>query len=227
VDLSTYSSPRLTQFRTNITAVAKAVLDAFDAGNFCGTTLCSTCGVTTPCGVPPAIEPPDNAGVNHVQVSLMITGTVSDFTGAALRNICGRIARAAGLAADAATCTVSAASVIVTATLAVPPDKTVQEVTNRLNRVFSGGGLPASILSVTVDSQVFLTAPASAPPSMPPSTPPSMPPSTPPGGNLSTGASIGIIIGALGGGIVVAVVVLVLCRRLARKPQEPTGGPDL
>jgi len=50
VDLSTYSSPWLSAsrtdrlagitFTTNITAVAKAVLDAYDAGDLCGTTGC-------------------------------------------------------------------------------------------------------------------------------------------------------------------------------------------
>ena len=54
VDLSTYESPEIAAFGTNITAVAKAVLDRFDAGDLCGAATCSACNVTTPCGVPPS-----------------------------------------------------------------------------------------------------------------------------------------------------------------------------
>ena len=71
VDPSTYSSAWLSNsrqdrlagrtFETNITAVAKAVLDAYDVGNLCGTSLCYTGAVIskrTSSGFPMSLPSP-------------------------------------------------------------------------------------------------------------------------------------------------------------------------
>ena len=161
VDLSTYSSSALSQqFTTDMPAAAKAILDAFDAGNFCGQTMCSTCNVTTPCGVPPVIKPLGCRGECHVYVTLTIARNISDMSTAILENICGTIARAAGLAANAATCTVregavvdDAGSVVVEAALDIQDSgQTVQNVMNTLSRTFTNNALPGWVLNITVDT---------------------------------------------------------------------------
>ena len=79
VDLSVYNSSALSQFTTDMPAVAKAVLDAFDAGSFCGASTCSTCNITTPGGFPPVIDPTGCPGDCHVRT----------LTTAFLEEICG------------------------------------------------------------------------------------------------------------------------------------------
>ena len=181
VDLSVYSSSALSQFTTDMPAVAKAFLDAFDAGSFCGTSTCSTCNVTTSCGAPPVIEPTGCVGDCLVHVTLTIARSTSDEL---LEKICGMIADAAKLAPDAATCTVregdDAGTGFVDATLETflpGSGQTVQKVMHRLNRVFTNEELPAWVLNVTVDT----SSPSPPPlPSLPPHSPSPPPPSPSP-----------------------------------------------
>ena len=181
VDLSVYNSPALSQFTTDMPAVAKAVLDAFDAGSFCGNSTCSTCNVTTPCGVPPVIEPTGCPGDCHVYVTLTIARTM---TTVPLEEICGMISEAAKLEADAVTCTVregdDARTVFVDATLEtfIPGSgQTVQKVMNRLGRFFSSTN--ATQWEGLLDFVLYTTSPSPPPlPSLPPPSP--SPPGRPP-----------------------------------------------
>ena len=182
VDLSVYNSSALSQFTADMPAVAKAVLDAFDAGNFCGTSTCSTCNVTTPCGVPPVIEPTGCLGDCQVYVTLTIARTM---TPDLLKGLCGKIAEAAELEADAVTCTVREgdASVFVDATLETfiqGSGQTVQKVMNRLTRSLMNAELPVWVLDVTVDTMSPSPLPSQPPPSpSPPQHSPSPPPPSP------------------------------------------------
>ena len=188
VDLSVYDSPALSKFTTDMPAVAKAVLDAFDAGNFCGTSTCSTCNVTTPCGVPPVIEPTGCLGDCNVYVTLTIRRTMSEVTPAFLEVICGMITDAATVhAAPLATCTVresnDARYVFVDATLDTfiqGSGQTVQKVMNKLNRTLNRT-LPGWVKDVTVDttSPSPLPLPSPPPPSPLPPPLPSPPPPSP------------------------------------------------
>ena len=173
VDLSVYNSSALSQFTADMPAVAKAVLDAFDAGSFCGNSTCSTCNVTTPCGVPPVIEPTGCPGDCHVYVTLTIARTM---TTVPLEEICGMISKAAKLEADAVTCTVregdGAGPVFVDATLETfiqGSGQTVQKVMNRLNRSLINAELNAElpdwVLDVTVDTLSPSPLPSQPPPS--------------------------------------------------------------
>ena len=184
VDLSVYNSSALSQFTADMPAVAKAVLDAFDAGNFCGTSTCSTCNVTTPCGVPPVIEPTGCLGDCQVYVTLTIARTM---TPDLLKGLCGMIAEAAELEADAVTCTVregdGAGPVFVDATLETfiqGSGQTVQKVMNRLTRSLMNAELPVWVLDVTVDTMSPSPLPSQPPPSpSPPQHSPSPPPPSP------------------------------------------------
>ena len=182
VDLSTYNSALLT-YTTDITAVAKAVLDAYDAGDLCGTTTCSICDVTSPCSG-------SSGGTTsaELKVSFTVAGAVTDYTRIDRDSICGKVAAAAGLTADAATCTARPASILVTATLILPPGTTVQSVTNTLHTAIGSTELASSVLSVTVESAPVFTD-ASGQTLTP----------TPGlgGGGLSTGAIIGISCGGI------------------------------
>ena len=171
VDLSVYNSSALSQFTTDMPAVAKAVLDAFDAGNFCGTSTCSTCNVTTPCGVPPVIEPTGCLGDCQVYVTLTIARTM---TPNLLKQLCGKIAQAAKLEADAVTCTVregdGAGPVFVDATLETfiqGSGQTVQKVMNRLDRFSTNATQWKGLL----DWVMYTTSPS--PPPLPSPSPPS------------------------------------------------------
>ena len=182
VDLSTYNSALLT-YTTDITAVAKAVLDAYDAGDLCGTTTCSICDVTTPCSG-------SSGGTTsaELKVSFTVAGAIADYTRIDRDSICGKVAAAAGLTADAATCTARPASILVTATLILPPGTTVQSVTNTLHTAIGSTELASSVLGVTVESAPVFTD-ASGQTLTP----------TPGlgGGGLSTGAIIGISCGGI------------------------------
>ena len=182
VDLSVYNSSALSNFTTNMPAVAKAVLDAYDADNYCGTSTCSTCNVTTPCGVPPVIEPTGCPGDCHVYVTITVDKTMNDVL-PPLESLCGWIAQAGGLEASAATCTVRVGddpgsgddqgsggddpwAVFVDATLAtfIPRSgQTVEQVINKLNRALKPRRLPDWVLDVTVDAAL----PPPPPPPLP------------------------------------------------------------
>ena len=154
---------------------------------------------------PPPPSPPE--GSTTVVVSLTVAGAVSDFDGAKLTTVCGKIASAAGLEESAATCTVAAASVVITATLTVPPGQTVQAVTDTLNAAIGSTALATSVLGVTVE-----VAPTVADSSGATISP------TPTPAGLTTGALVGIILGAVIG--VIVVILLIVWRMKKRKTAD-------
>lgn len=85
-------------------------------------------------------------------VAVTCSGTPSDYTAAKLDDVCAKIAQAGGLDPSAASCTVQAASVIITATLTVPPGTTVQSVVDALSTAIADPTLASSLLGVSMES---------------------------------------------------------------------------
>lgn len=101
-------------------------------------------------------------------------GSVSDFTGAVLESLKGKIAIAAGVnKAYVTKLTVTAGSVIIFATIAVPGDTTAAAVTNSLNVALATKSAASAVLGVAVET--LPTAGKVAPPPLAPP-PPSPPP---------------------------------------------------
>ena len=102
-------------------------------------------------GFKPRSGDEDDVSPPSLVVTLTLAGTVADFPQTTLTSLCGRIATAAGLEANAATCTVTAASVLVRAALAIPPGMTVQSVVDTLDTAFESTAMASLVLGVTVE----------------------------------------------------------------------------
>ena len=135
-------------------------------------------------------------------LTLTASGSVNDYSDTSgLRQ---KVAEAASVDVWFVSIRVAAASVLITATIAVPAASTASAVQSSL--LFTLGGSAASAtaaLGVTVESlpMVAITVPPSAPPSVVPSPPPPPPVNDSDGGDDSMG-------GIIGGAVGVVVVVL-------------------
>ena len=138
-------------------------------------------------------------------LTLTVSGTVSDY--ADTSSLRQKIATAAGVEdASLVTISVEAASVIITATIAVPATTTAAAVQSTVSSNLGTAADASAALGVTVEAvpTVTITVTSSAPP----------PPS-----NDDVGLPMGAIIGiAAGGGIVPLLVVVVgICCMMKRK----------
>ena len=124
---------------------------------------------------PPPLPPPPPP---PVVLFLAASGSVSDY--ADTSSIQSKVAELAGVDASAVTITVAAASVLITATIAVPASKASTDVQTTLSVALPTATAATSALGITVESvpTIVVAAPPPSPPSPPPLVTPS--PSSPP-----------------------------------------------
>jgi hypothetical protein len=109
-------------------------------------------------------------------LTLTASGVVSDYSDtSSLQQL---IATAAGVDKSLVTISVAAASVIITAAIAVPAATTAAAVTSSLSASLSTTEAASDVLGITVVCRRIW--PASSPPAPPPPSPPPAPPPTPP-----------------------------------------------
>ena len=136
------------------------------------------------------------------------SGSVSDY--ADTTSLQSSIASAAGVDASAVTVTLAAASVLITATIAVPASTTPAAVQTSLSSTLGTAEAASTTLGVTVESVptiIVVTAPAAPPPPQAIRFAPSLPQPQPDSGDegLPFGLSLIAVIGIAAG------VVVVLC----------------
>ena len=128
-----------------------------------------------PSSSPPPLPPPPPPPVVLI---LAASGSVSDY--ADTSSIQSKVAKLAGVDASAVTITVAAASVIITATIAVPASTTSTQVQAVLSAALPTATAATTVLGITVESAptIVVAAPPPSPPSPPPLVTPSL--SSPP-----------------------------------------------
>ena len=153
-------------------------------------------------------------------LTLTAAGTVSDYEDTSA--IVAKVAQLASVDESLVTVTIEAASVIITATIAVPVSRTAASVKASLTSSLGTAADASSQLNITIEADPAVVVRAPPPPG--PATPPAVPPpaveSEEDSISSSDDGSLMTIIGGLLGGLVVvsiAVLVLVLCRRRARQ----------
>ena len=142
----------------------------------CTSSSTETCATASPPLASPAPPP--------VVLTMTAAGSVDDFdetTTAGLAkktSLRGSIASAAGVDASAVTLTITAGSVIITATIAVPASSTAAAVQTTLSSTLGTAAAASAALGVTVESVPAIVV-AAPPPLPPPPPPPPLLPSTP------------------------------------------------
>ena len=170
----------------------------------------SNCSSTSPAVAPqpppasPAAPPPPPP----VVLTMTASGSVSDY--ADTTSLQSSIASAAGVDASAVTVTLAAASVLITATIAVPASTTPAAVQTSLSSTLGTAEAASTTLGVTVESVptiIVVPAPAAPPPPQAIRFAPSLPQPQPDSGDegLPFGLSLIAVIGIAAG------VVVVLC----------------
>ena len=155
-------------------------------------------------------------------------GSVSDFDDAKRTSLESSIAAVAGVDASAVTVAITAGSVLITATIAVPASKTAEAVQTSLANSLGTADAASTVLGIAVESVPSIvvttspttpvttnpTSPSPPPPtpSPPPSSPSPPPPSeSPPATELEeeSGGGGGAPTAAIGGGAAVAILLMV------------------
>ena len=137
--------------------------------------------------LPPSPPPPPT-----LVLTITASGTVTDYSDTTA--LASSIASAAGVDPSYVTITIASASVLITATIVVPPASTFAAVSASINTNLGTTAAASAALGITVESVPTVTTPP-----MPP--PPPLPPSPPPptasedGGGGGSGGLIGGIIG--------------------------------
>merc|ERR1711865_481961 len=138
----------------------------------------------SPSPPPSPTPPPPPVSVGTVVLELTAGGVISDYSDVSLQF---NIAKAAKVDTSLVTIAIAAASVKITATIAVPPSTTVAAVEASLNAAFgtiartsAGLGITALAVPTVVAQTVMPRPPPSPPPPSPPPTPPPSPPPIPP-----------------------------------------------
>ena len=160
----------------------------------------------SPSPPPPSPSPPPPP---VVLLTLTASGNPSDYSTSDVTALKSSIATAAGTGVDASmvTVTIVAGSVLITATIEIPPAATVTTVASQLATALASTTSASSSLGITVESVpviVVASPPSAPPPSAPPLTPPEMPPAAEEGGSIAG------MIGGIVGGSFVPVLMLIL-----------------
>ncbi len=114
-------------------------------------------------------------------LTLTASGSVNDFSDNDKLSLQQTVAEAAGVDKSLVTIRVAAASVRVTATIAVPTSMTADEVQTSLSSTLGTANAASTALGFTVEEVPTTTVALAEPPSTPPSSPsPSLPPPPPP-----------------------------------------------
>ena len=148
------------------------------------------------------------------------TGSVNDFDDAKKTLLESSIAAVAGVDASAVTVAITAGSVLITATIAVPASKTAEAVQTSLATKLSTADAASTELGIPVESVTNIavttspatpvtTNPTSPKPSPPPPSPSPPPPSPSPANIEGGGGGGGPPTAAIGGGAAVAILLMV------------------
>ena len=140
-------------------------------------------------------------------LTLMASGSVGDYSKSDRSGLKKKIAKAAGVDPSLVSIALTAGSVLITATIAVPASTTAAAVQASLSSTLGSAAAASEALGVTVEAvPTITTAPPSPPPPSP--SPPSAsaltaspPLSPPPRGDDDDGLPVGAIIGAILGGV--------------------------
>ena len=158
-----------------------------------------------------------------VEITLTASGSVSDYSDSdtLILQLRSSIATAAGVDESLVTIRVTAASVIITATIFVPAGTTAAAVKDLLSASLGTAAAASALLGITVESVPTMVSTAPSPP--PPSPPPS--PEAPQESNAPSSDSInvGVIVGAIAGGLafVLLMIVIAVCA-MKRSSNEAT-----
>ena len=160
------------------------------------------------CTPSPPLPPPPPLSGETVVLTITASGDVSDY--ADTSGLRQKIATAAGVDASLVTISVTAASVIITATIAVPATTTVAAVQSTVSSNLGTAAVASAALGITVEAVPTITSAVTDSTSLAPP-----PPTSSDDGGLPMGAIIGI---AVGGGLVLllAVVVGIYCIKKAK-----------
>jgi len=160
--------------------------------------------------LPPPSPPP---GTGTVVLTLTASGSIGDYSDTS--SLQQNVATAAGIDRSLVVISVAAASVRITATLAVPASTTAASVQNSLSSSLGTADDATAALGVTVESvptvEVASPLPQLPPPTGPPPPPPPPPPPLPRSidvGGLSTGVVIGTVLGIIVGVCLISVAIL-------------------
>ena len=132
------------------------------------------------------------------------SGSVSDFDDAKRTSLESSIAAVAGVDASAVTVAITAGSVLITATIAVPASTTVASVQTSLSSTLGTAATASTVLGVIVESVPAITVAGPLPPAASPSPPPPLPPQ--PRAVLDSIGGASIETSRDGGGAVTALV---------------------
>ena len=151
-------------------------------------------------------------------LTLTASGSVSDYSDSDKSSLQQKVADAAGVDKSLVTIRVAAASVRVTATIAVPTSMTADEVQTSLSSTLGTADAASTALGLTVEevptSAVALAEPPSTPPPSPLPLSPSPPPSTPPPGSddlKSDDPQSSCDAGCIGGVVAGCFVLFLMC----------------
>ena len=131
-------------------------------------------------------------------------GSVGDFDDAKRDSLKSSIAAVAGVDASAVTVAITAGSVLITATIAVPASTTVAAVQTSLSSTLGTAATASTVLGVIVESVPAITVAGPLPPAASPSPPPPLPPQ--PRAVLDSIGGASIETSRDGGGAVTALV---------------------
>ena len=170
------------------------------------------------CTPSPPLPPPPPLSGETVVLTITASGDVSDY--ADTSGLRQKIATAAGVDASLVTISVTAASVIITATIAVPATTTVAAVQSTVSSNLGTAAVASAALGITVEAVPTITSAVTDSTSLAPP-----PPTSSDDGGLPMGAIIGI---AAGGGsvLLLAVVVGICCRINGKKRAILAVNPD-
>ena len=157
-----------------------------------------SCGSHAPPPLPPQMPSPAPPAV--VTLTMRAAGNVADYDDTS--DLESRLAVAAGVEVDLVTIEVTAASVLITATIGVPAGSTASTVENTLRTSLGTTTTQAStVLGVIVETTPVFSAPPSPPPPPSPRPPPPSPPLQPPpeapslSVAMAAGAVAGLVLG--------------------------------
>eukprot|EP00964_Phaeocystis_antarctica_P141861 scaffold106995_cov57-Phaeocystis_antarctica.AAC.1 len=138
-----------------------------------------------------------------VEITLTASGSVSDYSDTLILQLKSRIATAAGVDESLVTIRVTAASVIITATIFVPAGTTAAAVKGLLSASLGTAAAASELLGITVESDPIMVA-TEAPQ------------------DSSDSINVGVIVGAIAGGLacVLSMIVIAVCvvKKMKKKP---------
>ena len=138
-----------------------------------------------------------------VEITLIASGSVSDYSDTLILQLKSRIAIAAGVDESLVTIRVTAASVIITATIFVPAGTTAAAVKGLLSASLGTAAAASELLGITVESDPIMVA-TEAPQ------------------DSSDSINVGVIVGAIAGGLacVLSMIVIAVCvvKKMKKQP---------